>query len=166
MTAPHLYTLVIAPTEMGNEIDLLRFPTRYAPSAGAYAHWVLAQAFEEGEEGNVDYIRQIFDLETATYDRESYTLRGTTPDGYADSFSADDAACMMRRGSRWHKSYEHGIAWRTVRVDPSTVETLPVLPEIRQQFLMPPSNGDAAGAGDSGDSDDIHSEKDEDDIEL
>ncbi len=117
MTTPLLYTLVIAPTEMGNEIELLRFPTRYAPSAGAYAHWVLSQAFEEGEDGYEDYIRQIFDFETATYDRETCTLRGITPDGHTDAFSANDAAGIMRRGSWWHKSYDHGIAWRTLHVD-------------------------------------------------
>jgi hypothetical protein len=142
MTTPLLYTLVIAPTEMGNEIELLRFPTRYAPSAGAYAHWVLSQAFEEGEDGYEDYIRQIFDFETATYDRETCTLRGITPDGHTDAFSANDAAGIMRRGSWWHKSYDHGIAWRTLHVDPSTVETLPVLPEIGEQFLMSTTNWD------------------------
>jgi hypothetical protein len=46
-----------------------------------------------------------------------------------------------------------------------TVETLPVLPEIGEQFLMSTTNWDVVGVGESGDSDD-DIDSDEDDIEL
>ncbi len=137
---------------MGNEIELLQFPTRYAHSAGAYAAWVLAQAFESGEDGYMRYLLQIHDLETASYDSETRTLRGrgTSPGGYEETFSADDTADMMSLGSWWHESYEHGIAWRMLCVDTSAVEVLPELP------VQPkPTIESGAGTSDSdSDSDD------------
>ena len=109
-TPPQLYTLVIAPTEMGKEIELLRFPTRYAHSAGAYAHWVLTQALETGGRGYMRYILQILDLETALVQvlETATTAIATTAFSY-ETVQKRRVLCLTRGAygpSRWDQGTE------------------------------------------------------------